>query len=114
MTQQLYDKFIAEVGLAPYTDNHHDNLLGGPNSDPVPAHEGMDAYIHHIEHDKRLVVTTARGIVTVMLYQRVDTPITLVLDAKNIASRDYISQMYVITNADQCDTAVQAVKPVLN
>ena len=115
MTQQpLFDTFIADAGLAPYTDNHHDNLLGGPNSDPVPAHEGMDAYIHHIDNGTRLVITTARGIVTVMVYQRVDTPVTLVLDAKNIPSRDYISQMHVITTPYQCAVAVEAVKPILN
>ncbi len=115
MTQQpLFDTFIADAGLAPYTDNHHDNLLGGPNSDPVPAHEGMDAYIHHIDNGTRLVITTARGIVTVMVYQRIDTPVTLVLDAKNIPSRDYISQMHVITTPYQCAVAVDAVKPILN
>jgi hypothetical protein len=115
MTQQpLFDTFIADAGLAPYTDNHHDNLLGGPNSDPVPAHDGMDAYIHHIDNGTRLVITTARGIVTVMVYQRIDTPVTLVLDAKNIPSRDYISQMHVITTPYQCAVAVDAVKPILN
>jgi len=117
MTQQpLFDTFIADAGLAPYTDNHHDNLLGGPNSDPVPAHDGMDAYIHHIDNDTRLVITSHAfgGIVTVMVYQRVDTPVTLVLDAKNIASRDYISQMHVITTSYQCAVAVDAVKPILN
>ena len=121
MTQQpLFDKFITDAGLAPYIDNHHDNLLGGPNSSddrflPVPTHTpDMDAYIHHVDDGTRLVITTARGIVTVMVYQRVDTPVTLVLDAKNIASRDYISQMHVITTPYQCAVAVDAVKPILN
>jgi len=117
MTQQpLFDTFIADAGLAPYTDNHHDNLLGGPNSDPVPAHDGMDAYIHHIDNGTRLVITSHAfgGIVTVIVYQRVDTPVTLVLDAKNIPSRDYISQMHVITTPYQCAVAVDAVKPILN
>ena len=111
MTQQpLFDTFIADAGLAPYTDNHHDNLLGGP------AHDGMDAYIHHIDNGTRLVITSHAfgGVVTVMVYQRVDTPVTLVLDAKNIASRDYISQMHVITTTYQCAVAVDAIKPILN
>ena len=111
--KRLFDKFIKDTGLSMYTDKHHDNLLGGPNSDPIPTTTpDMDAYIHHVDTDTRVVITTANGTVTVMVYHRNDIP--MAFDTINFASRDYLSQLHVITNADQCDAAVQAVKPVLN
>lgn len=113
INKRLFDKFIKDTGLSMYTDKHHDNLLGGPNSDPIPTTTpDMDAYIHHVDTDTRVVITTANGIVTVMVYHRNDIP--MAFDTINFASRDYLSQLHVITNADQCDAAVQAVKPVLN
>ena len=113
INKRLFDKFIKDTGLSMYTDKHHDNLLGGPNSDPIPTTTpDMDAYIHHVDTDTRVVITTAYGIVTVMVYHRNDIP--MAFDTINFASRDYLSQLHVITNADQCDAAVQAVKPVLN
>ena len=113
INKRLFDKFIKDTGLSMYTDKHHDNLLGGPNSDPIPTTTpDMDAYIHHVDTDTRVVITTANGIVTVMVYHRNDIP--MAFDTINFASRDYLSQLHVITNADQCDTAVQAIKPVLN
>ncbi len=131
MTQAkiLFDKFCTDAGLALYTDKHHDNLLGcGPNSDPVASTTpDMDAYIHHVDFNTRLVVTTARGIVTVMVYHRDeyvydgndDIPLTTpndarVIDTINFASCDYISQMHVITTTYQCAVAVDAIKQILN
>ena len=111
--KRLFDKFIKDTGLSMYTDKHHDNLLGGPNSDPIPTTTpDMDAYIHHVDTDTRVVITTANGTVTVMVYHRNDIP--MAFDTINFASRDYLSQLHVITHDAQCDAAVQAVKPVLN
>ena len=43
----LFDKFVKDTGLGMYTDKHHDNLLGGPNSDPISTTTpDMDAYIY--------------------------------------------------------------------
>ena len=129
----LFNKFCTDAGLALYTDKHHDNLLGcGPNSDDNPppvttTTPDMDAYIHHVDFNTRVVVTTARGIVTVMVYHRDeyvydgndDIPLTVptdvrVIDTINFASCDYLSQLHVITNANQCAVAVDAVKQILN
>ena len=118
INKKLFDKFIKDTGLSMYTDKHHDNLLGGPNSSddrflPVPTYTpDMDAYIHHVDTDTRVVITTANGTVTVMVYHRNDIP--MAFDTINFASRDYLSQLHVITHDAQCDAAVQAVKPVLN
>jgi len=135
MTQ--YPEFL-QPKYCPYAlkQNEADALLTENNSmdpeewNPPPVTTttpDMDAYIHHVDFNTRVVVTTARGIVTVMVYHRDeyvydgndDIPLTVpndvrVIDTINFASCDYLSQLHVITNANQCAVAVDAVKQILN
>lgn len=113
MTQAtMFDKVLAELKLA-HLDAHHDHLLGGPNSDATgysqitpTGNNNNEAYIHQVDSTTRLIITSVRGLVTVMVYHIYDDP-QLYMDT---ASMDYISQVHTITTDHQCKTVCAQIK----
>jgi len=70
----MFDKVLAELKLA-HLNAHQDHVLGGPNSDATgysqitpTGNNNHEAYIHQVDSTTRLIITSVRCRVTVMVY----------------------------------------------
>ena len=98
----LFEKFVKDTNLTDLSleDLYDQSWLPVPN-DSIEK----NAYTHWLADNLRLFITS----VTNKLDQSQNVTVTVY---NNVV--DCITHVYVISNTDQCDAAVQAVKPGLN